>query len=150
MRGSGHGDTLSGFAVCLGIERQNISGGHPPMDIHGLGVEQPEVGDEVCSIIRRKRVTAGRLREGDFRMTPNQVKTFATSIDMSRTNEVSARLEEFDTLVGNWLVESGNSISVCSVEHRQSIASEQWLMLTVMVTFWAPVAEQGGEEEARS
>jgi hypothetical protein len=80
-------------------------------------------------------------------MTPNQVKTFATSIDMSRTDEVSARLEEFDGLIGNWLVESGNSISVCSVEHRQSIASEQWLMLTVMVTFWAPVSEQPAEGE---
>jgi hypothetical protein len=75
-------------------------------------------------------------------MTPNQVKTFATSIDMSRSDEVNARLEEFDALVGNWLVETGNAVSVCSVEHRQSVASGQWLMLSVMVTFWAPVSEQ--------
>jgi hypothetical protein len=83
-------------------------------------------------------------------MTPNQVKTFAASIDMSRTNEVNARLEEFDTLVGDWLVANGNSVSVCSVEHRQSVASQQWLMLSVMVTYWAPVSEQASEEEARS
>ena len=83
-------------------------------------------------------------------MTPNQVKTFAASIDMSRSDEVNARLEEFDALVGNWLVENGNSVSVCSVEHRQSVASQQWLMLSVMVTYWAPVSEQVSEEEARS
>ena len=83
-------------------------------------------------------------------MTPNQVKTFAASIDMSRSDEVNARLEEFDTLVGNWLVENGNSVSVCSVEHRQSVASQQWLMLSVMVTYWAPVSEQASEEEVRS
>ena len=83
-------------------------------------------------------------------MTPNQVKTFAASIDMSRTDEVNARLEEFDALVGSWLVDNGNSISVCSVEHRQSVASQQWLMLSVMVTFWAPVSEQPAEEEGRS
>ena len=83
-------------------------------------------------------------------MTPNQVKTFAASIDMSRTDDVNARLEEFDALVGNWLVENGNSVSVCSVEHRQSVASQQWLMLSVMGTYWAPVSEQASEEEARS
>ena len=83
-------------------------------------------------------------------MTPNQVKTFAASIDMSRTDDVNARLEEFDALVGNWLVENGNSVSVCSVEHRQSVASQQWLMLSVMVTYWAPVTEQASGEEARS
>ena len=33
-------------------------------------------------------------------MTPNQVKTFVASIDMSLTGEVNARLEEFDALVG--------------------------------------------------
>jgi hypothetical protein len=48
-------------------------------------------------------------------MTPNQVKTFAASIDMSRTEEVGARLGEFDELVGIWLVDNSNSISVCSV-----------------------------------
>ena len=69
---------------------------------------------------------------------------------MSRTEEVGARLGEFDTLVGNWLVDNSNSISVCSVEHRQSVASQQWLMLSVMVTFWVPVSEQASEEEARS
>ena len=83
-------------------------------------------------------------------MAPNQVKTFAASIDMSRSDEVNARLEEFDALVGNWLVENGNSVSVCSVEHRQSVASQQWLMLSVMVTYWAPVSEQASEDEARS
>ena len=59
-------------------------------------------------------------------------------------------LEEFDALVGSWLVDNGNSISVCSVEHRQSVASQQWLMLTVMVTYWAPVSEQPAEEVVRS
>jgi hypothetical protein len=83
-------------------------------------------------------------------MTPNQVKTFAAAIDMSQTSEVNARLEEFDALVGNWLVNNGNSISLCSVEHQQSVAPPQWLMLSVMVTFWVPVSEQAGEEEARS
>ena len=83
-------------------------------------------------------------------MAPNQVKTFAASIDMSRSDEVNARLEEFDALVGSWLVDNGNSISVCSVEHRQSVASQQWLMLSVMVTYWAPVSEQASEDEARS
>ena len=83
-------------------------------------------------------------------MTLNQVKTFAASIDMSRSDEVNARLEEFDSLVGSWLVDNGNAISVCSVEHRQSVASQQWLMLSVMVTFWVPVAEQASEEEPRS
>src|SRR3977135_1798330 len=83
-------------------------------------------------------------------MTPNQVRTFAASIDMSRTDEVTAGLEEFDTLVGDWLVANGNSISVCSVEHRQSVASQQWLMLSVMVTYWAPVSEQPEEVADRS
>jgi hypothetical protein len=83
-------------------------------------------------------------------MTPNQVKTFAASIDMSRGDEVNARLEEFDALVGNWLLENGNSVSVCSVVHQQSVASEQWLMLSVMVTYWAPVSVQTSEEEVRS
>ena len=83
-------------------------------------------------------------------MTPNQVKTFAASIDMSRTEEVNTRLEAFDSLVGSWLVDNGNSISVCSVEHRQSVASQQWLMLSVMVAFWAPISEQPAEEEGRS
>ena len=46
-------------------------------------------------------------------MTPNQVKTFAAAIEISQTSEVNTRLEEFDALVGNWLVENGNSISVC-------------------------------------
>lgn len=82
-------------------------------------------------------------------MTPNQVKTFAVSIDMSRTDEVNTRLEEFDALVGSWLVDNGNSLSVCSVEHRQSVASQQWLMLSVMVTFWAAVSEQSAEEDGR-
>src|SRR5215471_13128594 len=44
-------------------------------------------------------------------MTPNQVKTFAAAIDMSRSDEVSARLEEFDALVSNWLVDNSNSIN---------------------------------------
>ena len=83
-------------------------------------------------------------------MTPNQVKTFAAAIDMSQTNEVNARLEEFDSLVGNWLVENGNSIGICSVEHRQSVASPQWLMLSVMVAFWAPVSEQPVEDQGRA
>jgi len=83
-------------------------------------------------------------------MTPNQVKTFAAAIDMSQTSEVSARLEEFDALVGNWLVENGNSIGICSVEHQQSVASPQWLMLSVMVSFWAPVSEQSAEDGGRS
>jgi hypothetical protein len=80
-------------------------------------------------------------------MTPNQVKTFAAAIDMSRTDEVSARLEEFDALVGTWLVDNSNVVSVCSVEHRQSVAPPQWLMLTAMITYWVPVAEPAGEEE---
>jgi hypothetical protein len=79
-------------------------------------------------------------------MSPNQVKTFAAAIDMSRTNEVTERLEEFDTLVSNWLVDNGNSVSVHSVEHQQSVASPQWLMLSVMVTFWVPVSEQQNED----
>jgi hypothetical protein len=83
-------------------------------------------------------------------MTPNQVKTFAAAIDISQTSEVNARLEEFDALVGNWLVENGNSISLCSVRHQQSAANPHWLMLSVMVTFWVPVAEQASEEEPRS
>ena len=83
-------------------------------------------------------------------MTPNQVKTFAAAIDMSQTSEVTARLEEFDALVGNWLVDNGNAISLCTVEHQQSVASPQWLMLSVMVTYWVPVAEPASEEEARS
>ena len=82
-------------------------------------------------------------------MTPNQVKIFAAAIDMSRSDEVTARLEEFDALVGNWLVENGNAISVCSVEHQQSVAPPQWLMLTVMVAYWVPVSEQEGEGETR-
>lgn len=83
-------------------------------------------------------------------MTPNQVKTFATAIDMSRGDEVTTRLEEFDALVGNWLVDNSNLISLCSVEHQQSVASPQWMMLSVMVTFWVPVSEQAPEEERRS
>ena len=83
-------------------------------------------------------------------MTPNQVKTFAAAIDMSQTSEVTARLEEFDALVGNWLVENGNVISLCTVEHQQSVASPQWLMLSVMVTYWVPVTEPASEEEVRS
>ena len=82
-------------------------------------------------------------------MTPNQVKTFAAAIDMSRGDEVSARLEEFDALVGNWLVDNSNAICVCSVEHQQSVAPAQWMMLSVMVTYWVPVSEPEGEE-ARS
>jgi hypothetical protein len=83
-------------------------------------------------------------------MAPNQVKTFATAIDMSQGNEVTTRLEEFDALVGNWLVDNSNSISLCSVEHQQSVASPQWMMLSVMVTYWVPVSVQEGEEESRS
>ena len=83
-------------------------------------------------------------------MTPNQVKTFAAAIDMSRSDEVSARLEEFDALVGNWLIDNSNSISLCSVEHQQSVASPQWMMLSVMVTYWVQVSVQEGEEESRS
>jgi hypothetical protein len=83
-------------------------------------------------------------------MTPNQVKTFAAAIDMSRADAVNTRLEEFDTLVGTWLVDNGNSISICSVEHQQSVASPQWLMLSVMVAFWAPVSEQPAEDEPRT
>jgi len=83
-------------------------------------------------------------------MTPNQVKTFAAAIDMSRPDEVTARLEEFDALVGNWLVDNSNSISLCSVAHQQSVASPQWMMLSVMVTYWVPVSEQGAEEEPRT
>jgi hypothetical protein len=82
-------------------------------------------------------------------MTPNQVKTFAAAIDMSRGDEVTTRLEEFDALVGNWLVDNGNSISLCSVQHQQSVASPQWMMLSVMVTYWVPVSEPE-EEEVRS
>ena len=83
-------------------------------------------------------------------MTPNQVKTFAAAIDMSQPSEVTARLEEFDALVGNWLVDNGNSISLCTVEHQQSVASPQWLMLSVMVTYWVPVSEPASEEEGQS
>jgi len=83
-------------------------------------------------------------------VTPNQVKTFAAAIDLSQTTEVNARLEEFDALVGNWLVDNGNTIGICSVEHQQSAASPQWLILSVMVTFWAPVSEQPAEDEAHS
>ena len=83
-------------------------------------------------------------------MTPNQVKTFAAAIDMSRGEEVTARLEEFDALVGNWLVDNSNSINLCAVEHQQSVASPQWMMLSVMVTYWVPVSEQGAEEEPRT
>ena len=83
-------------------------------------------------------------------MTPNQVKTFAAAIDMSRGDEVTTRLEEFNALVGNWLVDNSNSISLCSVEHQQSVASPQWMMLSVMVTYWVPVSLQEGEEESRS
>jgi len=79
-------------------------------------------------------------------MTPNQLKTFAAAIDMSRGEEVTARLEEFDALVGNWLVENGNSIALCSIEHQQSVASPQWMMLSVMVTYWVPVSAPEGEE----
>jgi hypothetical protein len=68
---------------------------------------------------------------------------------MSRGEEVTARLEEFDALVGNWLVDNSNSISLCSVEHQQSVAPSQWMMLSVMVTYWVPVSEPEGEE-ARS
>jgi hypothetical protein len=82
-------------------------------------------------------------------MTPNQVKTFAAAIDMSRGDEVTTRLEEFDALVGNWLVDNGNSISLCSVQHQQSVGSPQWMMLSVMVTYWVPVSEPE-EEEVRS
>jgi hypothetical protein len=88
-------------------------------------------------------------KEGTL-MTPNQVKTFATAIDMSRSDEVTTRLEEFDALVGNWLIDNSNSINLCSVEHQQSVASPQWMMLTVMVTYWVPVSVQEGEEESRS
>ena len=83
-------------------------------------------------------------------MTPNQVKTFAAAIDMSQGDEVNARLEEFDTLVGNWLVDNNNSISLCSVEHQQSVAPPRWMVLSVMVTYWVPVSEQEAEEEAQS
>ena len=83
-------------------------------------------------------------------MTPNQVKTFAAGIDMSRNDDVTTRLEEFDALVGNWLVDNSNVINVCSVEHQQSVAPPQWLMLSVMVTYWVPVAEQSSAEEVRS
>ena len=83
-------------------------------------------------------------------MTPNQVKTFAAAIDMSRSDEVSARLEEFDELVGNWLVDNSNSINLCAVEHQQSVASPQWMMLSVMVTYWVPISVPEEEEEARS
>jgi hypothetical protein len=83
-------------------------------------------------------------------MTPNQVKTFAAAIDMSRGDEVTTRLEDFDALVGNWLVDNSNSISVCSVTHQQSVGSPQWMMLSVMVTYWVPVSAQEGEEESRS
>jgi hypothetical protein len=88
-------------------------------------------------------------KEKGMPMTPNQVKTFAAAIDMSRGDEVTARLEEFDALVGTWLVENSNSISLCSVEHQQSVVSPQWMMLSVMVTYWVPVSEQT-EEEGRS
>ena len=40
--------------------------------------------------------------------------------------------------------------SAYSVEHRQSVASQQWLMLSVMVTFWVPVSDQPTEEEGQS
>ena len=83
-------------------------------------------------------------------MTPNQVKTFAAGIDMSRSEEVSARLEEFDALVGDWLVGNGNAVSICSVEHQQSVAPPQWLMLSVMITYWVPVSEQVADGETRS
>jgi hypothetical protein len=79
-------------------------------------------------------------------MTPNQVKTFAAAIDMSRGEEVTTRLEEFDALVGNWLDDNSNSISLCSVEHQQSVASPQWMTLSVMVTYWVPASEPEGEE----
>ena len=83
-------------------------------------------------------------------MMPNQVKTFAAAIDMSQAEEVTTRLEEFDALVGNWLVDNSNSINLCSVEHQQSVASPQWMMLSVMVTYWVPISVQEAEEEARS
>jgi hypothetical protein len=78
------------------------------------------------------------------------VKTFAPAIDMSRGDEVTSRLEEFDALVGNWLVNNSNSISLCSIEHQQSVASPQWMMLSVMVIYWVPVSVREGEEENRS
>jgi hypothetical protein len=36
-------EALRGFNVCFGIEGKDISGGHLPIDIHGLGIEQLEV-----------------------------------------------------------------------------------------------------------
>jgi len=83
-------------------------------------------------------------------MTPNQVKTFAAAIDMSRGDEVTARLEEFDALVSNWLVDNSNLINLCSLKHQQSVVSPQWMMLSVMVAYWVPVSEQPAEEETRS
>jgi hypothetical protein len=53
-------DALRGFNVCLGIEGKNILGGDLPIDVHGVGIEQLEVSDEMHSIIGCKRVTAGR------------------------------------------------------------------------------------------
>jgi hypothetical protein len=84
----------------------------------------------------------------DF-IEPTKWRSFR-SLQAGRGGCCRSRLEEFDTLVGNWLVENGNSISLCSVQHQQSAANPHWLMLSVMVTFWVPVAEQASEEEVRS
>ena len=55
-------NALRGIDVSFGIERQDASGSYHPIDMHGLGIEQLEVGDEVVSVIRRKRVAVGRSR----------------------------------------------------------------------------------------
>ena len=55
-------DALRGTDVCFGIERQDAAGSYPPIDIHGLRIEQLEVGDEMGSIVCGKRLAAGRSR----------------------------------------------------------------------------------------
>ena len=55
-------NALRGIDVCFGIERQDASSSYHPIDLHGLGIEQLEVGDEVGPVIRRQDVAAGRNR----------------------------------------------------------------------------------------
>ena len=55
-------DASRGFDVRLGVEQEDISSCRFPIDLRGIGIEQPEVSDEVNSIIVREGVTAGRSR----------------------------------------------------------------------------------------
>jgi hypothetical protein len=127
--------------------QRHFVGGSAPLETRDR--RQPIPTEDIDRVYHGSVKVACAEEEGKL-MTPNQVKTFAAAIDMSRGDEVSARLEEFDALVGNWLIDNSNSISLCSVEHQQSVASPQWMMLSVMVTYWVQVSVQEGEEESRS